>query len=751
MRKGYKRWLAIVMLVSTLISQAACGQEELPYQVGGSQGGAARTEADAAGNALTTGDGTKEIQILEKTSDDVYQAKDMVSSAGWYTLMEGKVTEEGVCVAAGKSLTYNAYSGGKQNKVNLVWKEMTGVWTVLQFCLGFDGSVYTYSYCKDEQAYYLCKFDSEKNFSHRTSLKDFTEENGDTWISTWEMEADTEGRVYLATDTTIRLYDADGAYYGNVAFDSADIIITDMEATSDGAVYLLYTKGMSRNSYFAKIDFAGKKIENIGKTIVLNGMAETADGILSVYDQEQLYEYDVAAGEMMPLFSWLDCNINGQEILEMGLAEDGRMVVLNGTMSNYGGQVTLIKRMTKEEAASIPEKQEIVIGMLGTAEKALAEAVVRFNKESDLYRIVIRNYSSGTDLDTARMTFYGEIVSGKGPDIFEVSGLDMDNLAEKGLFVNLYDFVEKSEALSKKDFFERLLELYTRDGELVAMPQAFSVRTYMGNKALLGDRKSWNLEEMLAFVQQYPEKDVTYSSNRLNMLNTCMSFNEAEFIDWETGECRFTSERFIHLLKLCNSYPEESMSSKGISSQMTAAVNGDVLLVDVTIGQLDRLQPFSRVFEAGYTCVGFPAAEGIGYECVPESVMAISALSGKQEGAWAFLEYFYQYRRAMSFDFPVLKSIFEVEAKERINRDDSFSSTLSYPDGATYEVQPPTWEEVDMIYELIDGMQLRKMTSLDVFFIIKEEVAAYFEGQKSAEEVAEIIQNRVQIYVDENR
>jgi len=35
--------------------------------------------------------------------------------------------------------------------------------------------------------------------------------------------------------------------------------------------------------------------------------------------------------------------------------------------------------------------------------------------------------------------------------------------------------------------------------------------------------------------------------------------------------------------------------------------------------------------------------------------------------------------------------------------------------------------------------------------IITEETSAYFEGQKTAEETADIIQNRIQVYVNENR
>ena len=39
----------------------------------------------------------------------------------------------------------------------------------------------------------------------------------------------------------------------------------------------------------------------------------------------------------------------------------------------------------------------------------------------------------------------------------------------------------------------------------------------------------------------------------------------------------------------------------------------------------------------------------------------------------------------------------------------------------------------------------------DIINIVNEEMDAFFTGQKSAQEVAKIIQNRAQIYVNENR
>ena len=61
-----------------------------------------------------------------------------------------------------------------------------------------------------------------------------------------------------------------------------------------------------------------------------------------------------------------------------------------------------------------------------------------------------------------------------------------------------------------------------------------------------------------------------------------------------------------------------------------------------------------------------------------------------------------------------------------------------------------TKEQVDQIIEFVYSVDKGYYYNTDVQNIIMEESEAYFSGQKSAEDVAKIIQSRVQIYVDEN-
>ena len=59
-------------------------------------------------------------------------------------------------------------------------------------------------------------------------------------------------------------------------------------------------------------------------------------------------------------------------------------------------------------------------------------------------------------------------------------------------------------------------------------------------------------------------------------------------------------------------------------------------------------------------------------------------------------------------------------------------------------------EAEEFVQELYTFTQPYK-TDESLFDIIQEEASAYFAGQKSARDVASIIQSRAQLYVNENR
>ena len=149
--------------------------------------------------------------------------------------------------------------------------------------------------------------------------------------------------------------------------------------------------------------------------------------------------------------------------------------------------------------------------------------------------------------------------------------------------------------------------------------------------------------------------------------------------------------------------------------------------------------------------MGYPTTSGNGSSFNISGGMAISASCKNPEAAWSFVRTIltedYQTTNYM-WQFPTNKHSFEAYKEQAMKQE--------------YYEDPETGEQVPqptMIYEF-DGQQIDILAltqeEYDLFMrvyeinnIITEETAAFFDGQKTAEETAKIIQDRVSLYVAE--
>jgi hypothetical protein len=72
-------------------------------------------------------------------------------------------------------------------------------------------------------------------------------------------------------------------------------------------------------------------------------------------------------------------------------------------------------------------------------------------------------------------------------------------------------------------------------------------------------------------------------------------------------------------------------------------------------------------------------------------------------------------------------------------------------DDLDVKVGPSSQSDVDTYMELIDSTTKIGGYNQSIMDIIIEESKAYFSGDKTVDETAEVIQNRVKTYVNENR
>lgn len=589
---------------------------------------------------------------------------------------------------------------------------------------------------------------------------------------------DGQGNIYICAENAVLLFNSEGEEQGMVEI--SDGWINTIGLGKDGKVYFCYYDYSSNTGgmVLSEIDFAGKKIANTYKNLPGmngNGLSAGLEKDFLVNDGTKVYEYDLASQTYEELFSWLECDINGSYVDYFGATEDGNLLAI---IRDWESGVTEIAKLNKTAASEVVQKEEITIGTLYNAQE-LQAAAVAFNKTSDKYHVTIKTYIDSNNwtensYQDAITNLNNDITSGTNcPDILELSQINVEQLAAKGVIEDLTPYLEKSSVFSKEDFIDNLLDGLTYDGVLVAIPSSFNVSTVVGKTSEVGEEMGWTLDEMMTFAKAHPDAELFDGIEQSTMLYYCMMYNQDAFVDWANGECHFDSEEFKTLLEFVNMFPQEiDWTTYDGGAKVEERQAGEILLENVYISDFQDVQMYPAMYGGPVTFIGFPTTDGsVGCTMSVSSQYGITAKSEHKDGAWAFIEsYLSSSKDSMySWGFPTLKDklqeqIDEITKVEYLLDENgeqvldengepittSGTSSISW-DNWEYTYHTPTDEEIELVRELISvATPASNVSNDEILNIITEEADAYFKGQKSLDDVVNIIQSRVQIYISEN-
>ena len=103
------------------------------------------------------------------------------------------------------------------------------------------------------------------------------------------------------------------------------------------------------------------------------------------------------------------------------------------------------------------------------------------------------------------------------------------------------------------------------------------------------------------------------------------------------------------------------------------------------------------------------------------------------------------------------KSALEAKASQAMVKDETGDSYIMSMVGSVgvgltipENMGSPAQADIDKVNELISSLDSVMKNDSSVMDIINEEAGAYFDGSKTPEEAADLIQNRVQLYLNEN-
>lgn len=488
-------------------------------------------------------------------------------------------------------------------------------------------------------------------------------------------------------------------------------------------------------------------------------------------DSNGVYGYNEDTQTEEKLLSWLDCDVDGNNIEDFYIQADGRVVAMERDWNSTGMETGLII-LEPVEASSLPQKQILTLACFGLNSQ-LRTLIVNFNRTHDDIRIQAEDYSELVNDDTtyndALQKLNTQIISGSAPDLLCLSSMSTEQYMAKGILLDLWPMIDSDETLSRDDLMTHLFDCMSTDGKLYQITNSFAIQTAAVRKDIAGDRTSWSLDEVKEALSQL-EDGATILSNTVTkseMLSTCLEFNLNQYLDWSTGQCGFDSPEFVELLNFVNAFPEsfdwENYDYETEESEYSRLQTHKQLMTSVYLADFDELQVQPALHGGEITYIGYPASEGNGSCFYLSTTLSISATCSDPEAAWSFArELLLAENQADVWYFPSNKEAFDAKVEQAMTKRyttdpetgeqvEVSQGGIGYGNDFMVDLYATTQEQYDAFMDLYERTQSVYSYNTELTEIVQEECAAFFAGQKTAEETANLIQNRVSLYVAERQ
>lgn len=456
-------------------------------------------------------------------------------------------------------------------------------------------------------------------------------------------------------------------------------------------------------------------------------------------------------------FTKNDYIINEIYGMEAGEAGDMRFLV------ELDGEYTLLT-LKESNTPPVSEKQEIVLAF-AYEPLALNKAIIRFNRQSDKYHVSVLKPEDEESMSEFAQRIQLEISAGRGPDMLGHDVIyDITPYVDNGYLECLDDVI-----VDESEYLQAALEGCRIDGRLYGIPYDCTLSFAVYPEAFTEGRSSWNMAEMMRAVEASGVKLLQPDCSGMSIvLDYALRDNSnTAYIDWEKGESHLTEKPFLDLLAFAKKYGD-SEGQREETGQLIA--EGEAFAVAETMSETHRMNYLYACFQDNPALIGYPRTEGNGiYVSCRELYVNIN--SGCKEGAKEFLRYlisgevqskYVLYRIedeigvGMSLygykaDFPVHLDAFQTLLDKTQELDTGefsvYNTRMEYD--VRYLPAPYTEEQEQWFHFLLDNAQPAKFNISAISGMVSEELAPYFAGDITAEQAAEKLDNRVQLYLNE--
>ncbi|MFD0681951.1 MULTISPECIES: ABC transporter substrate-binding protein [unclassified Paenibacillus] len=425
------------------------------------------------------------------------------------------------------------------------------------------------------------------------------------------------------------------------------------------------------------------------------------------------------------------------------------IIMTSMTACSSGGSEELVNT---EKTVSKGKKTVVTLALQewpSTMQKSSAFFRTVEKKFEEKYPDIDLQIQISEDYEKYKKTTNAALLSGKGPDIFEISSLPIDDYVSKKLLLNMDESMGQDKTLNKSDLQMNILDVMKLNGGMYAMPIGFSLRAFVGDGDILKnanvDDKKWTWKEFEETSKKLGKSGTERRYALANdppevLLQEMIVDKYSEFVDHTAKKAKFDSPLFIEAMKqIKKMYDDKVMTSE------PADIGKQMFYSTVLQSPADLVNGLHQLF-SNPKLLQKPEQSG-GVRIITTSRFAIQAKSSVKEEAWKVIAFLLS-EEGQSLQerqgFSMLKSVNETQLNDiqkQVN-----NGTYKLPDGKVPKVSD---EEFTQFKQFIRTANNFTKVDGSVISIVGDESRSFFSEQKSPEVVAKLIQNKATTFLNE--
>lgn len=392
------------------------------------------------------------------------------------------------------------------------------------------------------------------------------------------------------------------------------------------------------------------------------------------------------------------------------------------------------------------------LGLVHSGRTLIQNAATELTYNTDGQYTFLYEEPKAGDEDAFYTRTLTDLAAGKGPDILYISPNRLQTLQEKGVLAELTQYLPQE---TLDNLLPAALQMGTVADGLYGIPTDFSLVWSLVSTQEIWSEDTWTVEQLLDQMEacQDGENVLLYMENGASsgvLLGNIilMDLENTPFIDWEKRECYFDGELFRRAMQLCKSCGRSGVSMGDDGYE--AIRQGDCMGTAVCVLSI---QDFSRraasLGEDIYHYVGMPTEGSSGSFAQTSGILVVNSQCAETQALTVFLEHLYSRESQVPlcnlYTMSVLRfpadDITEFYGGKKTIQNYSYVGLLDEKaDGSTYAEEYAAF---------LDSCVPRPTKYIDVWNMIMEEAEKYLEGDQTLDNVCQVIQSRVQLYLSE--